>query len=754
MDDLNLIKISDLPPTEHVSAGDVVPVVQNGVTKQVSSSAVRKYVVDSLGSAALAATSDFEPSGSVLEVDLKSQARADAQNERIDRIEVAAYLLRNNKVFKAYRSKALMLADVANIPAQSILTVVSDPNNKPEINDINGQYHWDGNDFFKLPDDILSLIDRKTDAAAIDAKEYADQKKIEAVNESEIYADSKAKETSDNANGYAEDLTAQVQKNLDSLGFIPEVGVSNNFDLAVTDDAGNVALAIKKDSTLKVNDLETSSASIINTDDSIFSFAIIDPSGNVGFGLKKDSTLKVSDLETSSASLIKADDSVFSYVITDSQGNVAFGIRYDGSIFPECKPQPIEIPRNMKPQKTDVQHGGTYGQSLGRGSGSYPVVSNIQYHMNMTFKSGVLARLSDPHDYSDTKPLIEERWKANSAEGESPTSGMLNKISELAQVDGEKIVFLGASSGQGGAALESLSKGTTRYNEQLAMYQAGFDLFQSRGLSYAVTDIGFVQGESNYNRGNSRKEYKQLEVQLKRDFDADIQAITNQDFIPIMTTYQTASHHVAVPRRDHVNIALAQWDAHRENEDIVMACSMYAIEYLADNLHLTADSSQQLGKYLGKAAYKTRQYALGVEDKTFRPLEPERVLWQGKVIEIEFNVPVGDLTFDTNLVKETFNHGFDIWIEDVVQETAIKSVLIVDKNRIRIVLNQSYENALLSYARGRPSEPVASGPINGPRGNIRDQAGDTDNYLDSKGMTRYMHNWCVIFQYSQTTGFN
>lgn len=565
------------------------------------------------------------------------------------------------------------------------------------------------------------------------------------------------------ANKNAVELNAKTEIKIKEQGLLPNFNDSH-FDMAVTDNQGNVGFGITKDSVALAKEFKANTFSILNSKiyespNKKFEFAVNDSNGNVGFGITDEAIAVAKEFNAARLSIQdtkihELSNTRFKFAITDINGNVVFGIENDGSLFPKNNSETIQLLPNIKQKKTDVIGGGTYGQSLSRGSGSRPVVSTIQVHNNITFKSGVLPRESDPHDYSDTKPLVEERWNPIGAEGESPTSGMLNKISELALRGDEILTFFGHSGGQGGTALENLSKGTKRYNEQLIMYQSAFNLCQSRNLSYSVGYIGFVQGESNYNRGNSRKDYKQIEVKLKRDFDTDIQLITNQDFVPIMLTYQTASHHVAVPRRDHVNIALAQLDAHRENVDIVMACSMYAIEYLTDNLHLTADSSQQLGKYLGKAAHHMWRYVHDQEPTPFRPLEPEHVLWQGKVIDIEFNVPVGDLTLDTDLVKETFNYGFDIWIDDVVQENAIKSASIVDKNRVRIVLNQLYENAVLSYARGRQSEPVASGPINGPRGNIRDQAGEADNYLDSKNNRRYMHNWCVIFQYSQTTGFN
>lgn len=590
------------------------------------------------------------------------------KDEKADRAELNA--LAGGKY--SYTTYALMLVDALNIKVNASIDVTNDPDSTK-----NGSYNYDGSVFTKSEYDPLTQ-----------SMEYSDELHQEALN------------------------------TVNHLGTFPDIE-NSEFDYAIADAVGNVALGIKKDGNVSITNAE------------------------------------IENLESSGSIIQFIENPVFEYAITDAMGNVVFGIKKDGTIYPEFEVTPeSKSDLNIKPQKTDWIHGHTYGQSLSRGSGSYPVVSTTQPHSNLTFKSGVLPRLSDAHDYSDTTLLVEQRWNATGAEGESPTSGMLNKISELYLQNNENYVFFGASSGQGGTRLELLSKGTTRYNEQLEMYLAAYSLAQSRGLSYSVGIIGFVQGESNYNADTSRIDYKNMMVQLKRDFDADIQGITKQDFVPLMVTYQTASHFLASTRRNHTNIALAQLDAHRENVDIVMACSMYSIEYLSDNLHLTADSSLQLGKYLGKAAYKTMQYAKGLSDKPFNPLEPTQVIWQGKVIDIAFNIPEGSLTLDTTLIAQTYNYGFDIWLDGVVQENVISSVSIIEKNRVRIILNQAYENAVLSYARGRPTDPVASGPVNGPRGNLRDQAGDTDNYLDSKNVRRYMHNWCVIFQYSQNTGFN
>lgn len=173
-EELELVKISELPDASNVTATDVVPVVQNGTTKKASLPVIRDYVVGELGSAAQASTTDFEPAGAIAEVENQLAESASQQNERIDRLEYSIYLIQKNGVFKAYRTKSQMLADVANIPINSVVSVVNDPANNAETNDINGEYHYNGTNFFKLPNNLLDQLNIKTAAVETNAKNYVD----------------------------------------------------------------------------------------------------------------------------------------------------------------------------------------------------------------------------------------------------------------------------------------------------------------------------------------------------------------------------------------------------------------------------------------------------------------------------------------------------------------------------------------------------------------------------------------------------
>lgn len=310
-EELELVKISELPDASNVTATDLVPIVQNGVTKKVTAPIIRKYVVDSLGSAAKASTTDFEPSGSVLEVDLKSQARADEQNKRIDRIEVAAYLLKNNKVFKAYRSKALMVADVANIPANSLLHVLNDSANNPETNDFNGQYHYDGNDFLKLPDYILALVDAKDNLV----RDYADQKAAQAIQSAAFDAQLKADEALQDAKQYSDQKIETIENIIGH--FVVETDSENLYEWK--DNAGNVVLALNKKCQLVSYDEDTKRSILLTNQEDIKELQkFVDELNlnNISVLLKLLATSNSSDL----------------YTFDDSDGNIVLRLTKSGMI--------------------------------------------------------------------------------------------------------------------------------------------------------------------------------------------------------------------------------------------------------------------------------------------------------------------------------------------------------------------------------------------------------------------------------------
>lgn len=447
-------------------------------------------------------------------------------------------------------------------------------------------------------------------------------------------------------------------------------------------------------------------------------------------------------------------DTGFAFAVVDEKDSLAFWIDNAGnarSVNIDAMQQTLDIISNhydkvnAKPKhhilanrKTDYMHIVSYGQSLSRGATSRPPITTSQPYKNVTFASGVLPRHTETHDYTSFKPLIEQEF---TGEGETPVSAMLNNLVRYKVESGESAndwVFVGTAPGRGGQPIVNLHKGTVMWDGMLEQFRSAYAIAQSQNKSYSVWAMAWTQGENDYGRDTTQDEYYQLLKQMHDDFADDVVNITKQNFKPPIVMYQVAAHRRY--KRNNNQIALAQLQLANDNPDIIMACPIYHLPHNTDNLHLTADSSYQLGCYYAKALNQT----LGTGEK-WQPLQPTDVLWQDKVIDILFNKP--SIVIDTTLVLQTHNYGFDVYSDDLLDDI-ITDIKVIG-NRVRIILSETPKlGSKLCYARGRDNDPATAGHINGARGNLRDNAGDDDNYQDSKGVTRYMHNWCVMFEIS------
>ncbi|ULL06643.1 hypothetical protein JNO42_06385 [Pseudomonas putida] len=408
-------------------------------------------------------------------------------------------------------------------------------------------------------------------------------------------------------------------------------------------------------------------------------------------------------------------------------------------------------------QMTDHMAVIDYGQSLGVGFGSAPVISTTQPYSNLMLASGTKVRAGDP-GYNPTAyiPLIET---LRDEDAETPVTGLCNGVTRRAVEDGELAanwVFVGCAPGRGGQSVEALGpNGIGDYQKLIQLVKDQAALSKSLNKSYSVWAYAWIQGEANYSTTGSGAtatksayKYAQLELELFDGLSREVASITGQKFRPYLFTYQVGAH-----RRyssDTMQIALAQWRASRQRPDVVVAVPVYIFPTLGDLLHLTNEGSWLLGEYFSRAMYETMIRRNG----KWRPLEPVSVDWAADHIDIKFHVPSGQLVLDTALAASAPNFGFDIRESDTVATSIISSVSVTAFDTVRIALSRAAaSDAVLSYARGRPGDPNASGPVSGARGNLRDTHGLYDTAESPLGNVFALHNPCVMFEYSRKTGF-
>ncbi|HCM0807710.1 TPA: hypothetical protein N2773_002527 [Vibrio parahaemolyticus] len=633
-----------------------------------------------------------------------------------------------------YETKAEM--DAAGAPLDVKLSEVwNDP--EPENN---GIYGWDG---FKW---LLSSYDRYVVLKA-DYEAFQVETKKEIDDLGVLATDKFVSDSEGNPVAYA--LTDEkgsavlVVRNDSSLEFagIQTLLSDKGFDkivYAIQDEHGRTSFSLDEEGGVTLG-----TARYLAMESVSLTWGVTDEVGRLAIGVNDDG-----HFETGSSEFVE-DIHTFAWGVCDNEGRLAIGIRKDGKVeIPFLvnnetdKQEPESKLKSRANFPTDYMQLFTYGQSLARGSTSIPPVSTIQPYNNVTFAGGVHSRGGDNPDLSSFIPLVED---AVNNEGETPTSGTLNHYVELLAKDGishtdHSAQWIGTAPGRGGQPIDALHKGTLYWTGMMEQVQAANDIAQAEGRSHSVQAMTWTQGCADYSRNTPKNAYKELLTQMKEDFAEDVSAITGQEFKPPIIHYQLAAHRRY--NREEPTIALAFLELSNEDPDFYLACAMYNMEYNTDNLHLTPEGSRTLGYYYGRALK-----SILVDKEDWKPLQPTNVFWQGKVIDIQFHVPHGELTIDTDWVAASPNYGFDIWDSNGALADIISSVNVVAKDRVRLILSrEALPDERLTYAKGRPGDPAHANRMTGPRGNLRDTHGTVSHYTGSDGSERYLHNWCVIFE--------
>ncbi len=353
------------------------------------------------------------------------------------------------------------------------------------------------------------------------------------------------------------------------------------------------------------------------------------------------------------------------------------------------------------------------GQSLSIGQSGTPVLSETQPYDNLMFEGGVVSL--DTEDLVSLVPLIE----GVGLEQETPMSSMANMITSLAVSTGREHDALAACAGQGSTAYVFLSKGQVLYAKTIAQVTAGVARAAELGKTFGITGFMIVHGESDADIES--EQYDTDIVQWQIDYEGDILPITGQRGpIPHFHSQMSSSAYAG-----GTSIRVQQLAAHIAAPGLVILIGpKYHLPY-ADAAHLTNEGYRQLGVEFAKVYNQV--VILG---RTWEPLRPRSVSIDGAVITIQFYVPVAPLVFDTDLVDEIADMGFE-WDGD--GET-ITDVSIVGDDTVEIILNEA---------------PVIPGQIRYAQG--EDSAGNLRDSDATPSLHEYaLHNWCVHFDETVT----
>lgn len=277
--------------------------------------------------------------------------------------------------------------------------------------------------------------------------------------------------------------------------------------------------------------------------------------------------------------------------------------------------------------------------------------------------------------------------------------------------------------GQGATAIANMSKGTPPYQQFIEDIKTAFETAQKKEWDFSIPAICWMQGESDIADYPSTHYYEMI-IQIWKDMNDDIIQITNQkDSIPFIC-YQPNSltraehfksndyncHETEVPQT-FVNLL-------QNNSHFWASGPTYPYACINDRIHIDAQGQQAIGKLSARSV-------LGILQKSerYRGLIPTKLETNKDTVIVQFNTS-SDLHLDTIQVNMAKHYGFSIINKD--NKDIAKNVTI-EGTIAQITCSESPVECKVRYAVN--GDYMKSGNRYGPRGNLRDAAG----------------NWCYQF---------
>ncbi|HED2645602.1 TPA: hypothetical protein R4Z28_005147 [Klebsiella michiganensis] len=432
-------------------------------------------------------------------------------------------------------------------------------------------------------------------------------------------------------------------------------------------------------------------------------------------------------------------------------------IRLDGKDIKEVFSQSVvsEVYPGAPGILAGYVHTACYGQSQNIGT-TNGVIHGVPFDSKSLMLNGGLrsygtggydTSVSQANYYISMKPMYE--ISAGSTYGETYMSGHAIRARSFldAAYPGLDVKKIYTVSGQGGAAISALIKGTAAYSRTLTQWVALINLVQSMGEAYRCASMIWSQGGTDDSLNTNPDTWEAAVRQMRADFTADIKSQTGLLVDPPYITNQINNYMRYPALNGKPNIGLRQYKMVTEaDNDFYGSCPTYILDFI-DVAHWTKESQVKVGAYNEKV-----ERNLLLTGGTWKPVHPIKITTSGRFTTAKFNLPEGGtLQFNTEIVNEVpTTFGFSAEQPD---GTAIGI------DRVRLIASDTVEirytstplpGAVLMYGQtGQVGDPNASngsglGRQNGVRGNLCDNAGDSDK-IQINGIDYPLHNWCWMF---------
>ncbi len=304
--------------------------------------------------------------------------------------------------------------------------------------------------------------------------------------------------------------------------------------------------------------------------------------------------------------------------------------------------------------------------------------------------------------------------------GESPHTAMSAQITKLAKDSGlDDFVTVHTVVGESGQPMSIINKTAQEIVDTGTRGRAyPASLFEARAIkrlagdkTFGIGAVFLTHGESDAGNAN----YINDMLTLWTDYNADLKAITGQtEDIPLFTSQQHGIFQYAMnPSIRNIDLSTTlQWRAGLEQPGkIVCTGPKYQYPYAQDFLHMTPLGYEMMGEKYAEVFYSHVVLA-----KPWVPLQPleETVARNGRVITVDFHVPVPPLAWDSelpephqmDLTEWAQGRGFEV--RSGTTRLTIESVTFVDDDTVQITTTTDVPaGATLGYAATSDSKAIA-----------------------------------------------
>ena len=383
-----------------------------------------------------------------------------------------------------------------------------------------------------------------------------------------------------------------------------------------------------------------------------------------------------------------------------------------------------------------------FGQSLMVHAQGIPALTTSQDRLNLMFTGGLRASALSASTAAFV-PAVEATGETGAVMRNKVVVDMIEAENGLAY-NQHGLQFFTANCGVSGVKLAVLSRkgASNAWNFLNADQVAGVANAATAGKAYRVEVMNFRQGEFDQRTDlvpPPVETYKRMVRSVLQMAENDCYR-TNPSAARqlIFIGYQMSSHYVAL-YGEIPTVAWALLDLYKDPDiPFFFSNPTYYLPHDADAVHLNNISYARLGAREGYV--KKRVLIDGVE---MQPLAPTSAGRDGATVTLTYPVEDGlQLVLDTVAVTDPGNYGFQLY-DDVGSPMTINSVALVGSNQVLITASTTIPAGATVYYASLNGTTGKSGPTEGPRGCLRDNAGDENTFVVS-GVTYANHGWAAI----------